>query len=150
MGRELVFLSVIQIVEDRASAAAMVEMTMAKLLVLCVNRIWWERRFLVRDRRKSDEIGISKFLRNLSVCSSKIVPDYTSTNCMCIAGGTISTARRPFHPTLPTQLQQIQMHAKELGLEHVANDVVHPLTKETRTNYKKLIADPILHDISHD
>ena len=71
------FFSVIQMAEDRASAAAMVEMTMGKLLVLCVNRMWRERRFSVRGRRNSDEIGISKFLRSFSVCSSKIVPDHT-------------------------------------------------------------------------
>ena len=62
----MMFLSVIQMAEDRASASAavmvMVEMTMTKLLVLCANRIWRERRFSVRSRRKSDEIGMSKFL----------------------------------------------------------------------------------------
>ena len=60
------FFSVIQMAEDRASAAAMVEMKTEKLLVLCVNIIWRERRFSVRGRRKSDEIGISEFLRGLS------------------------------------------------------------------------------------
>ena len=55
----------IQMAEDRASVAAMVEMKTEKLLVLCVNRIWRERRFSVRGRRKSDEIGISEFLRDL-------------------------------------------------------------------------------------
>ena len=30
--------------------------------------------------------------------------------------------------------------------EHVANGVVHPVSKETITKYKKLIADPILRD----
>ena len=29
----------------------------------------------------------------------------------------------------------------------MANGVVHPITKETITNYKKLISDPILRDI---
>ena len=60
------FLNVIQMAEDRASAAAMVEMKTEKLLVLCVNIIWRERRFSVRGRRKSDEIGISEFLRGFS------------------------------------------------------------------------------------
>ena len=60
--------SVIQMAVDRASAAAMamVEMTMGKFLELCVNRIWRERRFSIRGRRKSDKIGISEFLRGFS------------------------------------------------------------------------------------
>ena len=38
------FFNVIQMAEDRASAAAMVVKKTEKLLVLCVNRIWQERR----------------------------------------------------------------------------------------------------------
>ena len=60
------FFNVIQMAEDRASAAAMVVEKTEKLLVLCVNRRWRERRFSVRGRRKSDEIGISEFLRGFS------------------------------------------------------------------------------------
>ena len=41
------------------------------------------------------------------------------------------------------ELEDIGKPAKELGVEHVANRVVHPVTKETITNYKKLISDPI-------
>ena len=33
-----------------------------------------------------------------------------------------------------------------LAIEQIANGVVHPVTKETITKYKKLIADPILRD----
>ena len=36
---------------------------------------------------------------------------------------------------------------QELGLEHVCNGVVHPVTKETITNYKRLIQDPITREI---
>ena len=60
------FFNVIQMAEDRASAAAMVVKKTEKLLVLCVNRMWRERRFSVRGRRNSDEIGISEFLRGFS------------------------------------------------------------------------------------
>ena len=62
--------------DNRASAAATVQMTMAKWLVLCVNKIWRERRFSVPGRRNSDEIDISKFLRSFSACSLKMVPEY--------------------------------------------------------------------------
>ena len=30
--------------------------------------------------------------------------------------------------------------------EHMANGVVHPVTKETITKYKKLISDPVLRE----
>ena len=33
-----------------------------------------------------------------------------------------------------------------LAIEQITNGVVHPVTKETITKYKKLIADPILRD----
>ena len=45
------------------------------------------------------------------------------------------------------ELEDIGGHAEKLGLEHVANGVVHPVTKETITNYKKLIKDPITREI---
>ena len=45
------------------------------------------------------------------------------------------------------ELEDIGELAKELGLEHVANEVVHPVTKETITNYKTLIKDPIMREI---
>ena len=60
--------------EDRTSAAAMVEMKTEKLLVLCVNIIWRERRFSVRGRRKSDEISTSRHVQLSSYVFS--VPDY--------------------------------------------------------------------------
>ena len=34
-----------------------------------------------------------------------------------------------------------------LGPEEVANGVVHPVTKETITKYKKLIDDPLIRDV---
>ena len=70
------FFIVIQMAVDRASAAAMVVKKTEKLLVLCVNRMWRERRFSVRGRRKSDEIGISEFLRCFSYQWMKIFLDY--------------------------------------------------------------------------
>ena len=45
------------------------------------------------------------------------------------------------------ELESIGERAEELGLEHVANGVVHPVTQETITNYKKLIKDPITREI---
>ena len=45
------------------------------------------------------------------------------------------------------ELQDIGNRAEELGIEHVCNGVVHPITKETITNYKKLINDPITREI---
>ena len=77
------FLNVIGMTEDRASAAAMVVKKTEKLLALCVNRIWREMRFSVRGRRKSDEIGISKFLRCFSFSYQwmKIFLDYSFNLC---------------------------------------------------------------------
>ena len=37
-------------------------------------------------------------------------------------------------------------NATPSGLKEVANGVVHPVTKETITNYKKRINDPLLRD----
>ena len=37
-------------------------------------------------------------------------------------------------------------NATPSGLEEVANSVVHQVTKETITKYKKLINDPLLRD----
>ena len=34
--------------------------------------------------------------------------------------------------------------------EHIANGVVHPVTKETIRKYKKLIDDPLLRDTSRE
>ena len=45
------------------------------------------------------------------------------------------------------KLQDIEERAKELGIKHVANGVVHPITKETITNYKKLINNPVTCEI---
>lgn len=45
------------------------------------------------------------------------------------------------------QLRNIQTRADTLGLEHFANGVIHPVTKEAITNYKKLINDPITREI---
>ncbi len=45
------------------------------------------------------------------------------------------------------KLQDIGEHAEELGFEHVANGVVHPITQETITNYKKLINNPVTREI---
>ena len=43
--------------------------------------------------------------------------------------------------------KDIGKRAEELELEHVANGVVHPVTKETITNYKTLIKDPIMREV---
>ena len=45
------------------------------------------------------------------------------------------------------ELENIGKRAEELGLEHVANGVVHPVTKETNTNYKALIKDTIMREV---
>ena len=45
------------------------------------------------------------------------------------------------------ELENIGKRAEELGLEHVANGVVHPVTKETITNYKTLVKDPIMREV---
>ena len=42
--------------------------------------------------------------------------------------------------------QSMAANATPSGLEEVANGVVHPVTKETITKYKKLINDPLLWD----
>ena len=42
--------------------------------------------------------------------------------------------------------QSIAKNATPSGLEEVANGVVHPVTKETITKYKKLINGPLLQD----
>ena len=41
---------------------------------------------------------------------------------------------------------QVAESKVNLDPEHVVNGVVHPVTKETITKYKKLINDPILRD----
>ena len=41
------------------------------------------------------------------------------------------------------ELKRTTINATPLELEEVANGVVHPITKETITKYKKLIADPL-------
>ena len=42
--------------------------------------------------------------------------------------------------------QSMAYNANPIGLEEVANGVVHPVTKETITKYKKLINEPLLRD----
>ena len=44
------------------------------------------------------------------------------------------------------ELKKTQINATPLGMEEVANGVVHPVTKETITKYKQLIEDPLLRD----
>ena len=75
------FFNVIQMAEDRASAAAMVVKKTEKLLVLCVNRMWRERRFSVRGRRKSDEIGICEFLHTYYVGTGNLSAIAPALNC---------------------------------------------------------------------
>ena len=38
----------------------------------------------------------------------------------------------------------VKVNDTTIGPEDVANGVVHPVTKETITNYKKLIDDPLM------
>ena len=40
----------------------------------------------------------------------------------------------------------IEFNDAPFSLQHMANGVVHPVTKETITKYKKLIEDPLLRD----
>ena len=42
--------------------------------------------------------------------------------------------------------QTVRINDVPVNIEEVANGVVHPVTKETITKYKKLIADPLLRD----
>ncbi len=49
-------------------------------------------------------------------------------------------------------LQTLQRHHKQYTgpiskIEHYCNGVVHPITKETITHYRKLIKDPLLKDL---
>ena len=42
------------------------------------------------------------------------------------------------------ELKETTINTTPATLEEVANGVVHPVTKETITKYKKLIEDPLL------
>ena len=44
------------------------------------------------------------------------------------------------------ELKRTTFSATPTALEEVANDVAHPVTKETITKYKKLIEDPLLRE----
>ena len=44
------------------------------------------------------------------------------------------------------ELKRSTINATPTILEEVANGVVHPVTKETITKYKKLIEDPLLRE----
>ena len=44
------------------------------------------------------------------------------------------------------ELKRTAISANPTTLEEVANGVVHPVTKETITKYKKLIEDPLLRE----
>ena len=44
------------------------------------------------------------------------------------------------------ELKRTAISAAPTALEEVANGVVHPVTKETITKYKKLIEDPLLRE----
>ena len=42
--------------------------------------------------------------------------------------------------------ETVRINNVPVNIEEVANGVVHPVTKETITKYKKLISDPLLRD----
>ena len=44
------------------------------------------------------------------------------------------------------ELKRTAISATPTALEEVANDVVHPVTKETIIKYKRLIEDPLLRE----
>jgi hypothetical protein len=50
--------------------------------------------------------------------------------------------------SVPRRLEQSRLTlTPEVDLEEVCNGVVHPVTKETITKYKKLIAEPLIRDV---
>ena len=66
----------------------------------------------------------------------------------CPPAGVSQAARNTFIGNAYMQeLQQSMVNnATPSGLEEVANGVVHPVTKEMITKYRKLINDPLLRD----
>ena len=64
----------------------------------------------------------------------------------CPPAGISQAAPNAVMGNLYTQELQQSManNTNPSGLEEVANDVVHPVTKETITTYKKLINDHLL------
>jgi hypothetical protein len=55
----------------------------------------------------------------------------------------------PYHSAfVPTACEHnTLLFSSELSIEHTANGVVHPVTKETITKYEKLANDPLLKDV---
>ena len=51
------------------------------------------------------------------------------------------------HITVPRCLAQNQYTGPVIKIEEYCNGVVHPVTKETITHYRKLIKDPLLKDL---
>jgi hypothetical protein len=51
------------------------------------------------------------------------------------------------HITVPRFLAQNQYTEPVIQIEEYCNAVVHPVTKETITHYRKLIKDPLLKDL---
>ena len=47
---------------------------------------------------------------------------------------------------VPGRTQETAINATPLALEEVVNDVVHRVTNEAVTKYKKLIEDPLLQE----
>ena len=48
---------------------------------------------------------------------------------------------------VPQKFNNSPIFSSEIALDHVANGVVHPVTKETITKYEKLANDPLLSDV---
>eukprot|EP00956_Cyclotella_meneghiniana_P042060 scaffold248342_cov55-Cyclotella_meneghiniana.AAC.1 len=48
---------------------------------------------------------------------------------------------------MPQKFNNSPFFSSEIALDHVANGVVHPVTKETITKYEKLANDPLLSDV---
>ena len=72
----------------------------------------------------------------------------TANVISCPPAGISQAALNAFTGNLYMQELQQSManNATPSGLEEVASGVVHPVTKETITKYKKLINDPLLRD----
>ena len=74
---------------------------------------------------------------------------YTGTRLAEISRGTLNNFMGNYFlkglKTIRVNGHKINGHPD--GIEHIANGVIHPVTKETITKYQKLVADPLLEDV---
>jgi hypothetical protein len=86
---------------------------------------------------------------SLPQCSTLLISNRTPCNVMCQALYHIINLGFANAPatSIPCKLTHNQYTGPVIEIEEYCNGMVHPLTKETITHYRKLIKDPLLKDL---